>query len=92
MREPRFIVAPRHIAWFLRRMQFWAIPNPFTRTVYCLPQHIDDPVMRGHELVHFEQMDREGTLRFCVKYLWYAARYGYWNNPYEREAYSRFSY
>lgn len=87
-----FIIAPRPIAWFLRRNNFWAIPNPFTRKVYCLPEHIDDPVMRGHELVHFEQMDREGTIRFCVKYLWFAARYGYWNNPFEIEAYKRFSY
>jgi hypothetical protein len=91
-RKPRFIVAYWPISWFLRRNQFWAIPNPFTRTVYCLPQHIDDPVMRGHEMVHFEQMDREGTIRFCVKYLWFAWRYGYHDNPLEKEAYARFSY
>lgn len=92
MREVRFIIAPWWAAWFLRRNQFWAIPNPFTRVVYCLPEYIDDPVMRGHEMVHFEQIDREGTLRWCIKYLWFAWRYGYASNPYEREAYARFSY
>lgn len=92
MRAPRFIVAPWWVTWFLKRNQFWAIPNPITRTVYCLPEYIDDPVMRGHELVHFEQMDREGTLRFCVKYLWFAWKYGYRGNPFEQEAYARFSY
>jgi hypothetical protein len=92
MREPKFILAPWWISWFLHRMYFWAIPNPFTRKVYCLPEYIDDPIMRGHELVHFEQMDREGTIRFCVKYLWFAWRHGYWNNPLEIEAYKRFSY
>jgi hypothetical protein len=88
----RFIVAPRLVDRWLRWHDFWAVPNPFTRTVYCLPEHIDDPIMRGHELVHFEQMDREGTLRWCIKYLWYAWRYGYASNPYEVAAYARFSY
>ena len=91
MRAPRFVAAPWPWSWFLRRKQLWAIPMPW-RTVYCLPEHIDDPVMRGHELVHYEQMEREGTLRFCVTYLWYAWRYGYRNNPYEQEAYARFTY
>ena len=90
--KPRFVTAHWPVSWFLKRNQFWAIPNPFTRTVYCLPEYIDDPVMRGHELVHFEQMDREGTIRFCIKYLWFAWKYGYHANPYEIEAYARFSY
>jgi hypothetical protein len=88
----RFVPAPFWIAWFLRRNEFWAIPNPFTQIVYCLPQHIDDPIMRGHELVHFEQIDRDGLVRFCVQYLWWAWKFGYYANPYEVEAYQRFSY
>lgn len=90
--EVRFIAAPWWVSWFLKRNQFWAIPNPFTRNVYCLPQHINDPIMRGHELVHYEQMDRDGTIRFCIRYLWFAWKHGYHANPYEKEAYARFSY
>ena len=78
--------------WFLRRHGFWAIPMPW-RTVYCLPeQGLDDWIMIGHEMVHYEQMEREGTLAFIVKYLWQACKHGYANNPYEVEAYGRFGH
>lgn len=90
-RNPCFVPAWGPWAWFLKRNEFIAIPMPWG-TVYCLEEHIDDPIMRGHEMVHFEQMDREGTFRFVVKYLWYALRYGYWQNPYEIEAYARYSW
>jgi hypothetical protein len=45
--------------------------------------------MLDHEAVHFEQMDRDGTFTFVVKYLYYWVRFGYDNNPYEIEAYGR---
>jgi hypothetical protein len=89
--QPRFIKAYWPWSWFLRRNEFWAIPMPW-RTVYCLPEHIDDWIMRGHELVHFEQMERDGTVVFCVRYLWLALKHGYHNNPYEVEAYARFGH
>jgi hypothetical protein len=42
--------------------------------------------------VHFEQMERDGTVVFCVRYLWLALKHGYHNNPYEVEAYARFGH
>ncbi len=42
-----------------------------------------------HELEHVYQQIREGRVRFYLKYFYYSLRYGYQNNPYEVEAYSR---
>ncbi len=42
-----------------------------------------------HELVHIEQIYRDGFFKFYLTYIWYSIRYGYKNNPYEVEAYRR---
>lgn len=39
-----------------------------------------------HELYHVYQYQREGTIPFLLKYLFYTFRYGYTNNPLEIEA------
>ena len=65
-----------------------AITMPWRR-VYMRPDCFDDVVLRRHELVHIEQIDRDGPVLFCLKYGWWLLRYGYWNNPYEVEAYER---
>ena len=39
-----------------------------------------------HEARHVFQINRDGYLKFTVKYLYYLARYGYRNNPYEIDA------
>ncbi len=43
----------------------------------------------GHELIHWEQYRRWGLLGFYWRYLWWAARYGYRDNPMEVEARER---
>lgn len=45
--------------------------------------------LKRHELVHIEQVKRLGWIRFYLTYLWYIARYGYKNNPFEVEARNR---
>ena len=72
----------------LGRFGFMAIAMPW-RTVYLMPKYFNHVQLRYHESIHIEQMDRDGTLRFCVKYLWWLWRHGYWANPYEVEAYRR---
>lgn len=52
-------------------------------------QYWGDEKLRAHELVHIEQIKRDGQIVFSAKYLWWLARYGYWNNPYEVEAHKR---
>ena len=45
--------------------------------------------LRHHELIHIEQIERDGAAKFSVLYLWYLVRHGYRRNPYEQEAYWR---
>ena len=59
----------------------------FWNTIY----YIDDNAKSNsrlikHELKHIEQIQREGRLKFLIKYSLYHLKYGYWLNPYEVEA------
>ena len=85
-------------ATFVEARLFWrpalwllgasAITMPWRR-IYVVAERFDDPVLRRHEMIHIEQIDRDGVIVFCVRYLWWGVRHGYWNNPYEVEAYAR---
>jgi len=39
-----------------------------------------------HEVCHVKQWNRKGYLLFLIQYLWFSARVGYYNNPFEFEA------
>ena len=65
-----------------------AITMPWRR-IYIVSRRFDDAVLRRHELIHIEQIDRDGVVLFCLRYVWWSARYGYWKNPYEVEAFAR---
>ena len=41
-----------------------------------------------HELEHAYQQNKEGVIKFYLKYFWYILRYGYRKNPFEVEAYA----
>jgi hypothetical protein len=88
-REPRFRNANWFWHWFLVRYDFWAIPMPW-RVVHVLPDKLNSEVLRQHERVHYEQMEREGIIVWHLKYLVFLLKFGYRNNPYEVEAYNRF--
>jgi len=56
------------------------------------PQALD--ATRNHELVHVEQYERWGpafipAYFLCALLLRLQGRHGYWDNPFEREAYRR---
>ncbi len=72
----------------LRLLRASAITMPWRR-IYIIGRRIDDQTLRRHEMVHIEQIERDGVLVFCAKYVWWSIRYGYWRNPYEVEAYDR---
>lgn len=74
--------------WFLTRLGLAGIVMPW-RTIYYLPPWHKSPEFIRHELVHIRQIDRDGPVVFAVKYLYWLARYGYANNPYEVEAYGK---
>ena len=58
----------------------------FWNTIYLHPDHLGDEPLIRHEMAHIDQINREGRLKFAIKYLYFTIRYGYWDNPYEVEA------
>ena len=91
-REPWFRPANWLWQWFLTRYDLWAIPMPW-RIVHVrrdIFMHMPK-VLAQHERVHYEQMEREGTIWWHVKYFALLAKHGYRDNPYEVEAYARYS-
>lgn len=55
-------------------------------TIYVMPGQRTNAVVMQHELIHIEQMQRDGKVLFVLKYIWWLCTKGYWNNPYEVEA------
>lgn len=86
--KAKFVPAYGPWRWFLEGAGYSAITMPW-RTIYVLREHWEVAELRRHELVHIEQIERDGAIKFTVLYLWYLARYGYRKNPYEIEAYAR---
>src|SRR5262249_721197 len=81
----RFVVAYWPWSAFLERFGFDGITMPW-RSIYLRPECFENADLRRHELAHIVQLDRDGTIRFCMLYLWWLVIYGYWDNPYEVEA------
>jgi hypothetical protein len=55
-------------------------------SIYFVPGCEQDEGLVRHERKHLEQMQRDGKLRYMVKYLYWNLKYGYLLNPYEIEA------
>ena len=77
----------RRTNWFwshvLRGLGFAGVVVP-NRTIYLVPEHFANPVLRAHELQHIAQIERDGWM-FWPRCIWYVIRYGYQNSPYEIE-------
>lgn len=73
------------LACLVRRVGFLGWTS-FWNTVYVLPGHEGNERLLRHERCHLQQIERDGRLKFSVRYLYWLARHGYWNNPYEVEA------
>lgn len=77
--------APHVIRWFLRTFGYGGITLP-PLGIFILAERLQDERLICHELAHWRQYERMGTVKFYVTYLWYTIRYGYRNNPMEVEA------
>jgi hypothetical protein len=86
--KAKFVTAYGPWRWLLNSLGCAAITMPWKR-IYILSEHQFNESLRRHELVHIEQIDREGAIRFSVKYLWWLLIRGYWENPFEIEAYQK---
>lgn len=73
------------LAWLMRRAGFLGWASSW-RVIYVLPGHEHNERLLRHERCHLEQIERDGRLKFSIRYLYWLARHGYWNNPYEIEA------
>lgn len=75
------------------KQSYICIINPFTKTLHFCHNDYYNTIQEHfnvykHEMKHFEQIEKNGVLKFCIKYLYYLIRYGYKNNPFEKEAYN----
>ena len=73
------------LLWYLRKTKFAGITLP-PLGIYLLPEKIANERLIRHELKHWEQYKAMGFFKFYGLYLYYSARYGYFNNPMEIEA------
>jgi hypothetical protein len=87
MQKP-FVIATGFWRWLLNRLGCMGITMPWRR-VYILSEHRFNQSLLRHELVHIEQIERDGPVIFSIKYLWWLLRFGYRENPYEIEAYGK---
>lgn len=49
-------------------------------------EFLEDEALLRHEVCHVLQWKRLGYMGFLFFYLWWSIRYGYYQNPLEREA------
>ena len=87
-KDVKFVIATGPMRWLLEYLGAAAITMPWKR-IYILERHRFNASLLRHELVHIEQIERDGPVMFSVKYLWWLVRYGYWKNPYEIDAYAQ---
>ena len=79
-------VATGLVLWYMKKMDYigW---TGFNNTIYYIDKEsMTNSRLKRHELMHIEQMKREGKVMFTVKYLWQSFTVGYKNNKYEIEA------
>ena len=65
---------------------FDGLATPWNTIYYSNAKMYMDGKLRRYELMHVEQMKRDGVLKYMVMYNWYWVTIGYENNPYEIEA------
>jgi len=88
MPKAKFVKATGLTEALLKQMGLFGIVMPW-RTIYYRDNWNKCPTFIRHEMVHIEQIEREGAVKFTVKYLYWLMKYGYRNNPFEVEAYDR---
>ena len=81
-------------SWFAiaaaKKMKAQHLAIVYNRTIHLFntPKQLflNDVAWVCHELQHVKQYQQQGSFIFLIKYIWYWARVGYYNIPYEIEA------
>ena len=79
-------IRPFWIRCYMGLLDADGLTTPWGTIYYRTPYDLQNPRLKRHELKHIEQMEREGILKFLIKYNYYWIKYGYKYNPYEIEA------
>ena len=77
---------PFFIRWWMETHGYKGLTTPWNTIYYENDAYMNDEHLRKHEEAHIMQMERDGKLKYLVKYNWYWLTKGYKNNPYEIEA------
>lgn len=78
-------IATGIVLWYMNLFRFKGVTT-FWKQIYVVKGYENDARLLRHERKHLEQMERDGWLKFHLKYTFWLIRFGYWNNPYEIEA------
>ena len=75
----------------ISKSDFIAITNPLTNRIHLIDKNYYDNIteedfLYKHELVHVYQGEILGKIKFLFLYFVYSIKYGYYNNPFEKQA------
>ncbi|MEI0567960.1 hypothetical protein [Brachyspira pulli] len=75
----------------ISKSDFIAITNPLTNRIHLIDKNYYDNIteedfLYKHELVHVYQVEILGKIKFLFLYFVYSIKYGYYNNPFEKQA------
>lgn len=79
-------VAGRFGKWIMKKLKFDGFTSFWSVIYYSSPLALNNEELRNHELVHVDQINNDGKIKFFFKYSWYLFKYGYYDNLYEIEA------
>ena len=69
--------------WYTDKITPDALATPF----FILSKHEDEEIL-AHERCHVKQMNKFGSVGFFFINAYYLAKYGYYDNPFEIQAYN----
>lgn len=70
------------------KTEYAMIVHPWKKKIikYIEENAVVNQKILKHEQQHLNQIEKDGSWKFVIKYLFYLLKYGYTNNPYEVEA------
>jgi len=82
----KFQIAKGPIRWYLLINKAHAAFFPWGTVYFLNKEFMREKKIINHETKHYEQLTKEGIFKYAIKYFYCLIKYGYYNNPYEREA------
>ena len=77
---------PLLVKWYMDFFGYKGLATVWNTIYFKDVESMNNQRLLKHELKHIEQMERDGKVKWLIRYYYYWIRYGYINNPYEIEA------